>query len=108
MSGYLPPMGLELKGSVEEFQSLVRAWQDRDESHQDIEFMFSKGGDDWLCNTLLTHGMHGINDKSIDQRIARFGSNRRKRVKTESIIHNSPKAGGLSSGKPSVRLPSSF
>lgn len=99
MSGYLPPMGLELRGTIGEFQSLVRAWQDRDETHQDIEFMFSRGGEDWLLNTLLTHGSHGISDKSIDQRIAKFGSNRRRRVKTESRPIHLYKAGGPISSK---------
>lgn len=73
--------GLELRDDVESYRRLVRLWQERDSACMDIEWFLACGGEDWLVNGLMTSPTHGIQVDSIEERRARFGHNRRKRLR---------------------------
>ena len=73
------PSGLELRGDISTFQDIVRLLHDRDEKFEDIDYIRSRGGEDWLINTLVTHPLNGIQENTILQRETKFGSNRKKR-----------------------------
>lgn len=72
--------GLELRGDVDSYRRLVKLWQERDSSCQDIEWFLACGGEDWLLNGLMASRTHGIHLDSVEERRDRFGHNRRKRL----------------------------
>lgn len=72
--------GLALKGDVESFKQLVKYWQERDDSFNDIEFLLNKGGEDWLFNGLMTSISKGIDPGTEDERRTKFSHNRRNKL----------------------------
>lgn len=72
---------VNIKGKPEKFQRLAKLWLERDSEVADLQFFQKHGGEDWLYNSLLTGPSHGINPSSVQERVARFGSNRRKKLK---------------------------
>ena len=74
---------VEIKGKPETLQQLAKHWLERDQEFRDLEFLLEHGGEDWLFNNLMTGPTHGINPSSVEARVAKFGSNKRKRMKPQ-------------------------
>ncbi len=71
---------------VNELTDLVNKYMQREHGSDDVDFMESKGGEQWLANGLLTDMKNGISPESINEREAYFGTNKKDKIEVPSLF----------------------